>query len=140
MANVLYFLTANPDKYERLQKDIDEASQAGDYKSHLPYLEAIVAETLRLKPVVPGGQPRETPPEGLFIDEVWIPGKINILVPQWVIQRDERNYERPLEFLPERWMEEGKHLTVNDQAYFPFSIGEVSWSDSTRGYLLTFET
>ena len=80
---------------------------------------------LRLKPAVPSGQARVSPPEGLVIDDVWIPGDTNIIVPQHVLQRDERYFPRPLEFIPERWLDEGKDLMVDDRAFFPFSIGKL---------------
>lgn len=83
-----------------------------------------MTETLRLKPSVPSGNARVTPPEGLVIDEVRIPGDTIVIVPQYVVQRDERNYVRPLEFLPERWLEEGKDLVLNGRAFFPFTIGK----------------
>lgn len=103
---------------------MDEAENLPNPPSQLPYLEAIMTETLRLKPSVPSGNPRVTPPEGLVIDEVRIPGNTIVIIPQYVVQRDERNYVRPLEFLPERWMEEGKDLTLDGKAFFPFTIGK----------------
>lgn len=85
-----------------------------------------MTETLRLKPSVLSGNPRVTPPEGLVIDQVWIPGNRIVIVPQHVVQRDERNYARPLGFLPERWLEEGKELVLDEHAFFPFTIGKSS--------------
>jgi cytochrome P450 len=126
----LYFLACNPTAYQRLQKEVDEAAVEGeeafnnDTSPSLPYLEAVITETLRLKPNVPSGQPRVTPTEGLVIDGTWIPGDTIVIIPQYVIQRDERCFTRASEFLPERWLDEGKDLIVDRQAYFPFSIGE----------------
>lgn len=106
--------------------------------SQLPYLEAIITETLRLKPGVPSGNQRVTPPEGLTIDEVRIPGNTIVVIPQYVVQRDERNYVRPLEFLPERWLEEGKDLVLDGNAYFPFVIGKkLLCLNSDLGVVLT---
>lgn len=122
--HALYFLATHPESYKRLQNDVDEAENLQNAASQLPYLQAILTETLRLKPSVPSGNPRVTPPEGLVIDEVWIPGNTIVIVPQYVVQRDERNYVRPLEFLPERWLEEEKDLTLDRNAFFPFTIGK----------------
>jgi len=130
LANALYFLACNPTAYQRLQQEVDEAAIKGDaifnndISPSLPYLEAVITETLRLKPAVPSGQPRVTPTEGLVIDGTWIPGNTIVIIPQYVIQRDERFFVRASEFLPERWLDEGKDL-VNRQAYFPFVIGEL---------------
>lgn len=113
---------------ERLQKDVDEAQGVHDSAHPLPYVEAVINETLRLKPVVPSGQSRVTPPEGLFIDKTWIPGNTIVVVPQYLLQRDARNFAHPLEFLPERWLEEGKDLILDERAFFPFTIGEILYS------------
>lgn len=91
----------------------------------IPYVEAIINETLRLKPAVPSGQPRVTPPGGLQIDEVWIPGDVNVVVPQYILQRDNRNFPEADKFVPERWLAENKKTMIsNEQAYFPFQLGE----------------
>ncbi|KAJ5106780.1 hypothetical protein N7456_003455 [Penicillium angulare] len=126
LANAFYFLTTHPEAYQRLQKEVDQMKASGGDASQIPYLDAIITETLRLKPVVPSGLKRLTPPEGLMVDEVWIPGKTIVITPQHVIHRDERNFERPLEFLPERWLEEGKHMHKDERAWFPFSLGHYS--------------
>lgn len=103
-----------------------EGDKAFDYEKvkNIPYLDAIINETLRLKPVIPSGQPRLTPPGGLQVDEVWIPGDTIVAIPQWTIFRDERYFIRATEFLPERWLEEKDRLIKDERAFFPFSLGE----------------
>jgi cytochrome P450 len=141
MVNALYYLATNPLAYNRLQAIIDDIFPGGDstfsYEKvkNIPYLNGIINETLRLKPVIPSGQPRVTPPSGLQIDEVWIPGDVNVIVPQWVIQRDERYYERAHEFLPERWIpgEDKACLIKEKDTFFPFQLGK---SHVLRGTVL----
>jgi len=123
LANIIYYLTSNPKVYQRLQKEVDEESSNGGDPTQVPYIDAIINETLRLKPAVPGGMGRLTPPEGLTVDEVFIPGNIIVIAPQHVIQREKRNFDRALEFLPERWMDEGKEMYKDERAFFPFSLG-----------------
>ncbi|KAL2000530.1 hypothetical protein VTN02DRAFT_2951 [Thermoascus thermophilus] len=126
----MFYLASNQAAYQRLQDELDEAFPEGERSfsynkaKHLPYLDAVVTETLRLKPAIPSGQPRVTPPEGVQVDEVWIPGDTVGIVPPWIIQRDERNFVRALEFLPERWLPEYKAQLIKDpRAYFPFQLG-----------------
>lgn len=122
----MYYLATHPAVYAKLQKEVDEAYGVHDIAQPLPYLEAVINETLRLKPVVPSGQMRVTPPEGLFIDEVFIPGNTIVVVPQYLLQRDARNFSRPLEFIPERWLEKDQGMVFDDRAFFPFTIGKRS--------------
>ncbi|KAJ5713532.1 uncharacterized protein N7483_010713 [Penicillium malachiteum] len=137
LTNILYFLAKHPEAYKRLQKELDDIKSSGGDVSQIPYLDAIISEALRLRPVLPSGLKRNTPPEGLLVDEVWIPGNTIVFAAQHVIQRDERNFENALEFIPERWLDEGKYLHKNDQAWFPFSIGMLSMFQPSWLYTVT---
>jgi cytochrome P450 len=85
------------------------------------YIDHLIHETLRLRPPVPMGFPRQTPPEGLQIDEVYIPGDVIVNVPTWAIQRDERYFTDALAFRPERW--ESLSPEGTGMAYLPFQKG-----------------
>ncbi|KXG53397.1 Cytochrome P450 [Penicillium griseofulvum] len=137
ISNALYYLASNPSAYRELQLQIDKVTLSypeshasrrtfnANEVSRIPYLDAVIKETMRLKPASASGQPCQTPPEGLWIDEVWIPGNVTVTVPQHTIQRDERYFPRGNEFLPERWMETGSAMVFED-AFFPFGIGPLS--------------
>ena len=103
---------------------------SNDELRKLPYLEAIINETLRLKPAVPSGQPRVTPPEGLQVEEVWIPGETIVFVPQYVIQRDERYFPSGTDFIPERWLDKKEKLIANEDAFFPFQLGKPFYTNT----------
>ncbi|KAK7285533.1 hypothetical protein RJT34_20307 [Clitoria ternatea] len=95
--------------------------------ANLPYLQAIVKETLRIHPTGP-----------LIVREssesctVWgyeIPAKTQLFVNVWAIGRDPNHWENPLEFRPERFIsEEGSvkgRLDVRGQHFhlIPFGSG-----------------
>lgn len=93
---------------------------------NLPYLQAIVKETLRLHPsplIV-----RESS-EKCTINGYDIPEKTQVFVNVWAIGRDPRHWEEPLEFKPERFLgEEGSResqLDVRGQHFhlLPFGSG-----------------
>ncbi|KAL4746149.1 hypothetical protein BDW72DRAFT_207594 [Aspergillus terricola var. indicus] len=135
LANAFYYLAKHPAVYRKLQSELDtkfpkSARPSWDFCNEtlrqLPYLEAVINETNRLKPAVPSGQPRQTPPEGLQVDEVWIPGDTIVVIPQHVIQRDNRYFPSGAEFIPERWLEQKDKLIVHENAFFPFQIGRYS--------------
>jgi cytochrome P450 len=89
----------------------------------IPYLDAIINESLRLKPPVPSQILRRTPPQGLWVDELFIPGDVHVGVPTYSVQRDPRYWDRPDEFVPERWMGKDKKDKIAQDAFLPFSIG-----------------
>jgi cytochrome P450 len=92
----------------------------------VPYLDWVINETLRLRPSVPGGLARVTPPEGLMVDDVFIPGDIVTSVPTYTMQRDERYWPDALSFKPERW--EGLH--TEKVPWIPFTRGQ--WACSGK--------
>jgi len=132
LANAFYYLAKHPAVYQRLQAELDRTfsrgAQTSDFSNEalrrLPYLEAVINETLRLKPAVPSGQPRQTPPQGLQVDDMWIPGNTIVVVPQYVIQRDDRYFPSGSDFIPERWLEAKDKLITHEEAFFPFQIGK----------------
>ncbi|KAG4262882.1 hypothetical protein FPRO03_10245 [Fusarium proliferatum] len=125
---LLHHLALHPDVLVKLQAEIDEyKSTHGEYDlvslSKLQYLQACIDESLRLCPVVPSGVPRMTPPEGLQLDDVYIPGDTIIHNPSYTMYRDERCFEKPNEFIPERWTTRPE-LIKDASVYAPFSTGK----------------
>lgn len=101
-----------------------------DKVSSVTYLDDVINESLRLKPPVITGGYRATPPEGLQIDEVFIPGDINVFTPIQLIHTDERYWEQPQEFVPERWGEKKEEMATDESAFLPFSMGKINSSIS----------
>lgn len=100
-----------------------EADYTYSKLKNIPYLDAVIHETLRLKPSVPSGLARLTPPGGLQIDEVLIPGDTIVCVPAYTIQRDPRYWDESTEFVPERWDAE-KGLTPEKAPFIAFTRGQ----------------
>ncbi len=80
----------------------------------------IVDETLRLCP--PVHVTNKAIVKDLDLGPVTIPAGWDVLVPEYVIYRDPRHFERPDEFLPHRWGEAAE-LRLERRAYFPFLTG-----------------
>jgi cytochrome P450 len=138
LSNCFYYLARYPETYKRLQQETDKVFPGGDKDwnytriANLPYLDAIINETLRLKPAVPSGVQRETPVVGIDIDELHIPGKVLVRVPLYAVSRDSRYFERPEEFLPERWLQDSA-MKTDKSAYAPFLIGKLFCFLMNRG-------
>lgn len=77
----------------------------------LPVLHAIVLETLRLNPAIPGPQPRYTPPQGCQLGpnrEYFVPGGVRVSASAGLLHKNEEVYYNPKKFRPERWLNIGK--------------------------------
>lgn len=86
----------------------------------LPYTRAVIQETLRLYPPIPF-QARQAKADDTVRRRRVPSGSLVILVP-WLLHRHRDLWERPDEFVPERWLEGGSGLPSR-YAYVPFSIG-----------------
>jgi cytochrome P450 len=74
----------------------------------LPFLHAVVWETLRLHSAIPGPQPRFTPAQGCRLgpegQSYYIPGGVRVSASAGLLHLNEEVYERAEEWRPERWL------------------------------------
>ena len=127
LQNIVHYLCLNPRCMEKLYEELvsvlddDEEVPAYDKVKFLPYLRAVIDETLRHRPSLSLGLARVTPDEGMSIAGIWVPGDTTVSMPTWSVHHDPELFERPDEFIPERWLGESG---ANLQKYFlPFSTG-----------------
>ncbi|KAF9007014.1 cytochrome P450 [Cyathus striatus] len=142
MSNVVYYLIANRVDYLRLQEEIDGASCTnvdgvpfeGDDLAKLPFLNAVINETLRLQPAVPTSLQR-APTKGSGghkIVSIFLPEGNAVQVPPYTIHRDPRYFfPRPEQFWPERWLSEDGEVIVDRAAFIPFSAGQANCAGKT---------
>lgn len=136
MTNALYNLLANPPTLNKLRQEVDSAldeSYSNEHNDiehcvaqyskvkHLPYLRAVLDESLRLFPPVTFNLPRRTPPGGCFVGSEFIPGDTSVSVSSWTAHRDESVFPEPEKFIPERWL--GESSTELQKGFIPFSTG-----------------
>ncbi|KAK0671599.1 putative cytochrome P450 E-class, group I [Cercophora samala] len=90
--------------------------------SRIPLLDAIINETMRLDNPVANNGPRLTPPEGIIVDGIHIPGGVAVRVPGYALHRSEEFYLAPSEFKPERWLDQTE-LVKDREAFIPWLVG-----------------
>ncbi|EGS19760.1 cytochrome P450 monooxygenase-like protein [Thermochaetoides thermophila DSM 1495] len=70
----------------------------------LPFLDAVVTETLRLHAPLPGAQPRQTPDSGCRIGQYALPGGVRVAAMPYMLHRNETIFPEPEKWDPERWL------------------------------------
>lgn len=90
---------------------------------NLPYVQSIIKETMRLHPTGPLIVRQST--EDCNIDGYYIPASTTVFVNVWAIGRDPNYWKNPLEFQPERFLnEEGlSPLDLKGQHFELLSFG-----------------
>jgi len=128
--SVFYHLMKNPETYETLQKEIDEAANSGQLSSpvkyseaiKLPYLCACIKEALRLHPGVQLTMARLAPAEGLDLCGEYIPAGYRVGMNSAVIHYDESVFgDDAAQFRPSRWFED--NAAAMDKMMLHFGAG-----------------
>ncbi|RKP07966.1 cytochrome P450 [Thamnocephalis sphaerospora] len=128
LMGVILLLT-HPECMKCLVSEIDEAIPSiGEPITHakvqnLPYLNAILQETLRLRCPAGVDLPRKVSPQGANLCNLFIPGGTEITLLYNTIMQDERNFDNPNTFAPDRWLASPEEVSETKRAFLPFSAG-----------------
>lgn len=129
LSGALYLLLTHRESLEQLTAEIRTTFKSeSDIDMHsttnLPFLQAVLQESLRLYPPAPNTFPRRTPAPGEIVCGRFVPAKTTVGVHQWSANRSSLNFYLPDTFVPERWMGRDKRFE-NDKrdACQPFSFG-----------------
>lgn len=119
-----YHVAGHPHVQRRVREEADEVlgddlATAAEV-SDLEYAEKVIDESLRLYP--PNFEATREAKEPVSFDGYTVPEGGRVLMPQWVVHRDERWFDDPEEFRPGRWTDE-LEAERPDFAFFPFSGG-----------------
>lgn len=112
---------------EEIKKVLGDTDQnVQDYHlNKLPYLQAVVKETLRLHPAAPLLLPR-CPTKSCTVGGYTIPRGTKVFINVWAMHRDPKFWDSPCEFRPERFLgSQALNLDYmgNNFKYLPFGGG-----------------
>ena len=128
LSHIFYLLAKHPEHVVKMRQELLPLMNSDGTFEHqkiqrADHLDAVINEALRLYPVPPTAIVRKTPPEGIIVDGTYIPGNMNVWTPQYVIGRSEAAYERPFDFIPERWYSMPS-MVKESAGYAPFLTGK----------------
>ncbi|KAL1981721.1 hypothetical protein VTN96DRAFT_2278 [Rasamsonia emersonii] len=108
---VISYTLKNPRVYKKLKKELDEANLPTpvSYKDArtLPYLDAVIQESMRIHPGIGMALERIVPPGGVTIAGHYLPAGTVVGINPWVTSIDKNVYGQDAEcFRPERWLQE----------------------------------
>ena len=120
-------LVRNPRVQKKLQEELDRVVGRDRVMSetdfqNLPYLQAVVKESLRLHPPTPLMLPHKAS-ASVKIAGYDIPKGATVIVNVWAVARDPEVWDDPLEFRPERFLQENIDIKGADFRVLPFGAG-----------------
>ncbi|KAL3530984.1 hypothetical protein ACH5RR_010306 [Cinchona calisaya] len=125
-------LVNNPEVQRKLRQEMDTVLGPGVQVTEpdtqkLPYLQAVIKETLRLRMAIPLLVPHMNLNDAK-LGGFDIPAESKILVNAWWLANNPENWKKPEEFRPERFLEEESKVEANgnDFRYLPFGVGRRS--------------
>ncbi|KAF5744440.1 cinnamate-4-hydroxylase [Tripterygium wilfordii] len=125
-------LVNHPEIQKKLRDELDKVLGLGvqvtEPDTHrLPYLQAVIKETLRLRMAIPLLVPHMNLNDA-NLGGYDIPAESKILVNAWWLANNPESWKHPQEFRPERFLEEESKVEANgnDFRYLPFGVGRRS--------------
>jgi len=125
-------LVNHPEIQNKLRNELDTVLGPGVQITEpdmpkLPYLQAVIKETLRLRMAIPLLVPHMNLNEAK-LGGYDIPAESKILVNAWYLANNPAQWKKPEEFRPERFLEEEAKVEANgnDFRYLPFGVGRRS--------------
>lgn len=136
LTSTIYYLIRNPAVLSKVTQVVrstyrmdGDMTVASTSPAALPYLDAVLQESIRIHDPVPIFAPRVAPRGGDTVGGVFVPEGTRVQIPKYVAGRSALHFARPLDFVPERWLPPGQGRPTefaddNRHGVFqPFSFG-----------------
>uniref|UniRef100_A0ACD5Y912 Uncharacterized protein n=1 Tax=Avena sativa TaxID=4498 RepID=A0ACD5Y912_AVESA len=120
-------LLRNPTKMGKARAELMEAFGSGNAEegdlANLPYLQAVMKETMRLHPPAPLLLPHEVSESGVTLGGFSVPKGARVFINSWAIGRDPEVWPEPESFAPERFLDREVDFRGRSFEYTPFGSG-----------------
>jgi len=126
-----YLISQHPWVEGKLVEEIERASKETGGSIHfgdlgagkMPFLHGVISEALRLYPPIPF-EPKFCVEEDILPDGTLVPAGCEVQYNPYVQNRDGDLWEKPLEYNPERWIDdEGHSISVSPYVFPVFQAG-----------------
>lgn len=124
----LYHLARDAEAQNRLYNEIasvcpNKELPTAEHLTRMPYMKAVIKETLRMYPVVPGNG-RLTVDSEVIVDNYWFPKKTQFHLCHYAVSHDESNFPEPERFVPDRWLRDSPSRSQHHPySSVPFGVG-----------------
>jgi len=126
----LFWALSLPENQQYQKKIIDEVQSVSGLEADaspeicdkLPYLDAVIKETLRLYAPLPASEPRSLP-TNCMIDGYLIPAGTVVSMAPFSLHRNAEIFRDPLKFNPDRWLDKTAEAVEMKKWWWAFSSG-----------------
>ncbi|KAJ5150904.1 cytochrome P450 monooxygenase [Penicillium canariense] len=126
LSGCTFFILKHPEIYQKLSFQIRHRFSSRieitfSSLADMPYLRAILQESLRMYPPLPLGMPRVVPKGGALVSGQFVPENTSVAVASWAAYQCSSNFRDPQSFIPERWLDTDIGGDDVKEAMQPFS-------------------
>jgi cytochrome P450 len=144
MTSIFFYLSQNPDSYEKLIREIRSRFsslseiQTGPQLAQCHYLRACIDESMRMSPPISSTLWGEVRSGGIVIDGEYIPEGVDVGVSLYALHHNERISPDSYKFMPDCWIESDQNnkevIERIRQSFSVFSIGTRACAGKTMAY------
>ncbi|KAG5667203.1 hypothetical protein PVAND_015194 [Polypedilum vanderplanki] len=128
----LYLLAKNPEKQEKLRSELmsimtnKNSPIKSENMKNLPYLRAVIKESLRIFPIGSGNTRNLS--KDVVLAGYHVPKDTMVFMNAYIELSNPKYYPEPEKFIPERWLRDEKYENwrskeINPFAFLPFGFG-----------------